>query len=40
LVSWRAIMVGFGEHCIINSCKLGRAVLRELTFHVINCVAW
>jgi hypothetical protein len=33
-------MAGFGEYCVINLFKLERAVLKELTFHVINCVAW
>jgi hypothetical protein len=33
-------MAGFGEHCIMKLYKLGRVVLRGLTFHVINCVAW
>jgi hypothetical protein len=28
LVSWRAIRAGFGEQCVMNSCKLGSAVLR------------
>ena len=40
LVSWKAIRAGFGEHCVMNLCKLERVVLRELTFHVINCVVW
>jgi hypothetical protein len=33
-------MAGWGEHCVMKSYKLRRAVLRELTFHVINYVAW
>jgi hypothetical protein len=43
LVSWRAIIEGSVDGCLIRSWRFGRAVVKEATFQVIiwlGCVVW